>query len=370
VDSPPASELEVLRRAIDRLKGALPPQWDMESSQGGRGGPDAVVKVTAPDRRWVTLVVEAKRVIERTDVTALRERLETLTRGPAEQGMVVARYLSPPVRDRLVASGLSYVDATGNIRLESSSPGLFIDRTGADRDPWRAPGRPRGTLKGRPAAQIVRALVDFQGDWSMRELIEVSGASTGAAYRAIELLAAEGLVARKSDKRITVVEWPRLLRRWSEDYGFVRNSRITRWIAPRGLGHLMDRAATAPGPRYAITGTLAAAAWAPYAPARSAMIYAADATATAEAWGLRTAEESAANVLLAEPEIDVAFERSKINEVGATIAAPAQVVVDLMTGPGRSPSEAEELLRWMARNEEDWRQLSDWMVRNEQSWRD
>ena len=37
------------------------------------------------------------------------------------------------------------------------------------------------------------------------------------------------------------------------------------------------------------------------------------------------------------------------------LAAPTQVVVDLMTGPGRSPNEAEELLEWMKRNERSWR---------------
>ena len=42
---------------------------------------------------------------------------------------------------------------------------------------------------------------------------------------------------------------------------------------------------------------------------------------------------------------------------GATVRASVgtQVVVDLMTGPGRSPSEAEELLEWMKRNEQSWR---------------
>ena len=29
--------------------------------------------------------------------------------------------------------------------------------------------------------------------------------------------------------------------------------------------------------------------------------------------------------------------------------------VDLMTGPGRNPAEAEELLGWLQRNEQSWR---------------
>jgi len=59
--------------------------------------------------------------------------------------------------------------------------------------------------------------------------------------------------------------------------------------------------------------------------------------------------------MLAGPVFDVVFERSIQNKEGVVLAAPTQVVVDLMTGPGRSPNEAEELLEWMKRNERSWR---------------
>jgi hypothetical protein len=36
-------------------------------------------------------------------------------------------------------------------------------------------------------------------------------------------------------------------------------------------------------------------------------------------------------------------------------ASPSQVAVDLLTGPGREPSEGEELLLWMKGNEAAWR---------------
>jgi hypothetical protein len=37
------------------------------------------------------------------------------------------------------------------------------------------------------------------------------------------------------------------------------------------------------------------------------------------------------------------------------IAAPTQVAADLLNGPGRNPSEAEELLAWMSAHEGAWR---------------
>ena len=59
--------------------------------------------------------------------------------------------------------------------------------------------------------------------------------------------------------------------------------------------------------------------------------------------------------MLAGPALDVVFERCLTNKEGVVVAAPTQVAVDLMTGPGRSPNEAEELLDWMRRNEQSWR---------------
>ena len=316
---------------------------------------DALYELTAPDGRSVTLVMEAKRVLEGRDVDSVTKQLEEYTRRVSNgQGVLAARYLSPQVRARLVESGLSFVDATGNVRLEVASPGLFINDRGADGDPWRGPGRPRGTLKGAPAAKVVRAIADFSGEWSIRDLVDLAQVSTGAGYRVVDFLEREGLAARTDRGVVIIPRWDKALRRWSEDYGFVRNSRVTRWIAPRGLGDLMVRAAKTDPSAYAVTGTLAAAEWAAYAPARSAMIYTKNADETAAQWGIRPAE-AGANVMLAEPALDVPFVRSLTNTAGVQIAAPSQVVVDLMTGPGRSPQEAEELLEWMVANEQSWR---------------
>jgi hypothetical protein len=53
-----------------------------------------------------------------------------------------------------------------------------------------------------------------------------------------------------------------------------------------------------------------------------------------------------ANVILVEPFDLVVYERDGIN-----YAAPSQNAADLLTSAGRGPSEAEELMEWMARNE-------------------
>jgi len=302
------------------------------------------------------LIIEAKRILERRDVPAVTQQLNRLTQFRQNTaGVVVARYLAPSVREALVKEGLAFVDATGNMRVDISRPGLFISCQGANRDPWRGPGRPRGSLKGAPAAKIVRALVDFPiAPWNIRELIDVSGVSTGAAYRVVEHLEREALIERDDNGKILAREWRPLLRAWSKDYGFTRSSRVASYIEPRGLPSLLGKASRSSGINYAVTGTVAAAEWAPYAPARSVLVYVENADIAAKAWGLRPSE-AGTNVLLAEPESDVVFQRKLTTVQGIEIAAPAQVAVDLMTGPGRNPSEAEELMDWMERNESSWR---------------
>jgi hypothetical protein len=346
-----------MRRSAALLAERLPVGWSAHlSSAEVDEGIDALIEVSGADGQSATLLVEAKRVVEGRDVDPIRDRFKNLAqRFPRGRGLVVARYLSPPVRAKLAEAGLSYIDATGNMRVELQSPGLFVSDHGADRDPWRGPGRPRGTLKGAPAAKIVRAVADLTGPWTITELIEVAKVSTGATYRVVDYLEREALATRDERGLVNVPDWAQVLRRWSSDYGFVRNSRITRWIAPRGLPDLMEQVGSHRDPtQYAVTGTLAAAEWAAYAPARLAMIYAMNAAEAADQWGLRSAD-AGANVMLAEPEIEVVFERARVSKQGVTVAAPTQVFVDLMTGPGRSPSEADELLEWMKQNEQSWR---------------
>lgn len=356
--SEPQTLSDVLRVCLQQLRDQLPEGWSLVPVAVAGGSDrdfDAVLSVSGPDGTTASLVIEAKRVLERRNVFAVSEQLRGATgRFPNAWTVVVARYLAPSVREALAEQGVSYIDATGNMRLVVSVPGLFIANRGADNDPWRRPGRPRGTLKGVPAAKVVRALVDYTGPWSIRELIDLSGASTGATYRVVEYLEREDLVTRNEDGKIVLRDWRRLLQQWSKDYGFVRSSRITRYIEPRGLATLLTKATDIADVQYAVTGTTAAAEWAPYAPARSALVYVADAARAAEAWGLRPAE-SGANVLLAEPATDVVFERTITTADGTVIVAPAQVAVDLMTGPGRNPVEAEELMDWMERNESSWR---------------
>jgi len=357
----PERESEVLRSGIEALRDRLPSSWSVDIRQ------DRSVKATlpfkaelrlrGPDGAPVVVLVEAKRLVNTRDVPVV---LEALQRAASAQSstqavllMVMARYLAPTTRDRIAAAGAGYADATGNLLLACDRPALFVRDHGADRDPWRGPGRPRGTLQGVPAARVVRALVDFLPPYTVPALADRANASTGATYRVIEFLEEEELLDRRRYGPISDVRWRALLERWSEDYGFLESNTVQTFLEPRGLTALTDRLAQLPDLDYVVTGSLAAARVAAYAPARLATLYVRDLKAAAETLELRRVD-SGTNVALAAGKYGVVFERAELID-GVRMAAPSQVAVDLLTGPGRNPSEATALLDWMERDERAWR---------------
>ena len=84
------------------------------------------------------------------------------------------------------------------------------------------------------------------------------------------------------------------------------------------------------------------------------MVWVRDAAAAATRLDLRPAD-AGANVLLVEPRDDSVFEGAAVHD-NLWYAAPSQVAADLLTSPGRGPTEGEELIRWMQTNERVWRQ--------------
>lgn len=354
--SRPRTKREVLRAAIAQVEQHTPPGWSLSKApQRIASRADMTIQMQAPDGSQAVYIVEAKTTLNARDVPLVREQLaHWAAEAPGTHGMVVSRYLPASVRERLAAADLSYADATGNVLLRAERPGLHMANRGADRDPWRGPGRPKGTLKGAPAAKVVRALVDESRSWKMTDLVSSSRASTGSVYRVVGYLESEGLAVRDLSGRVTTPDWVALLRKWSEDYHFTRTNTVSQWIAPRGLDHLVSQMREGSERSYAVTGTIAARAYAEYAPARTAMVYAADPQRAAKSWGLRETD-SGVNVLLAEPAFPFLLDRRADLSSGIRAVGPAQVAVDLMTGPGRSPAEAEELIDWMTSHEQSWR---------------
>ncbi len=358
VGEPPEREVDILRRGVGLLRERLPRGWSLDVVEEpviADRRVDALVELVGPDRTHAVMLVEAKRSVLTRGLAHLLDSLgATLSRYPGTATpLLAARYLSPSARAWLDEHDVSYVDATGNLRVAIERPALYLRDVGAERDPWRGPGRPRGSLQGPPAARVVRALVDFTPPMSVPELARRSGASTGATYRVVDFLEEESLLERSARGPVRDVRWRRLIERWSQDYGFGRSNTVSAYLQPRGLSAVVSGLTESPQLRYVITGSLAAQRYAPYAPARLAMVYVDDPAQAAERLGLRPVD-SGANTLLATGAYDVVFDRP-VEAGGLRYAAPSQVAVDLLTSPGRGPAEGQKLLDWMEDHEHDWR---------------
>lgn len=365
----PKGEADVLLMAAARIQAALPADWTVQTKTGVGGLDDSTNTSRRPDSRLslmregkmvVTYVVEAKRALTSNNLLPAINQLLALRddNSARMRPMLVARYLSPQQQRVLQERGIAYADATGNLNLASEDPLILLSDRGANSDPWRGPGRPTTSLKGLPAAKLVRALADFIPPYSVAELADLAGASLGAAYRLTDYLVSEGLLTRAKRGPITEVDWPELLQRWSQEARYLDTSTTRGFLEPRGLDTLFAKLGKqSPAHRYAVSGSLATGPYARYAEPRLGLLYADDPLRLASDLKLRPVQ-AGANVILAAPRSPVVFERiSTWRDV--TIVAPSQAVADLLGGPGRNPAEGDYLLDWMQENPDAWRRQLD-----------
>jgi hypothetical protein len=368
----PKSEADVVLMAAARIQAALPPGWTVQTktevggldgSTNGSRRPDGRLTLMREGKTVATYAVEAKRALASSNLLPAINQVLALQEAKSVNSarmlpMLVARYLSTQQQRVLQERGIAYADATGNLYLMSEDPLVLLSDRGASADPWRGPGRPTTSLKGLPAARLVRALADFVPPYSVADLADLAGASLGAAYRLSDYLVGEGLLIRSERGPITDVDWPELLRRWSQDARYLDTSTTRGFLEPRGIDSLVDKLSKqTQSQRYAVSGSLATQPYAPYAEARLGLIYAEDPAMLASDLGLRPVE-SGANVILAAPRSPVVFERTSVWRA-VTIVAPSQAVADLLGGPGRNPAEGEFLLDWMKENPDAWRRQLD-----------
>ena len=354
-DKQPPTGMQVQRQIERILAERIPDGWSLKARRPepvGRYREDLRAEIASPAGESAVLAVEIRRALEPRDVFQLVERISMITAGAMSRAVpvVAAAYLSPRVRVLLRARGVGYVDTTGNVRIEISMPGLFVSTAGADRDPWPRDYKLR-SLRGRGAARAMRAILDTRPPYGVRELAQSTGASAPTLSRVLGLLEREAIVTRVRGA-VSTVDWQAAIRRWAEDYDQTQSNTPTTVLEPRGLPALENKLRALEFP-YAATGALAAQRFDPIAPARLATIYVTDSSQAIDRLELRETE-AGANVVLLEPLDTVVFDRTVARD-GLRCVAPGQLAVDLLTGPGREPSQGDQMLSWMESNEHVWR---------------
>jgi len=329
----------LIERINSLLQERLPPDWKTTLGKSGN-----FLNMASPQGVKLQLSLEKRANLEPKDITVLAQQLKNKAKSTVP--LVASPYLSLSTRQRLTELGISYADPTGNLRIVASRPALFIETQGAEKNPNREE-RPARSLKGSKAGRIVRTLCDNKPPFTVLKLAQETGVDQGYVSRVLAFLRTEDLMEREGRGPITLVKWRKMIERWARDYSFMESNRVVPYLEPRDTSTLPSRL-TSVSKKMAITGT-AAATVAPVAPATLLTAYVESPESVAEKLGLRYAE-SGANVLLATPFDPVVFERVRMLN-GIPYAALSQVAVDLLTGPGRGPSEAKALLDWMESHE-------------------
>jgi hypothetical protein len=351
-------EAEIVPRIQELLQERLPAGWSAKivRQPRSRSGlrPDAWLDLVAPDGTTGRMAVEVKASLYPRNASLLRREI-TLPAGgqPPFDGILIAsRFLTSRTREMLEQLDLSYADVTGNARISIRRPPFYVELRGADTNPWME-SRPLQSLAGSSTAAVVRALVDFRPPYTVGALAALAQLPLPTVSRVVGLLDQEAIISRQGRGPITDVDWQALLRRWAMDYDLFKTNRSTLLFDPRGvdaavaaLSNLQDT--------WAITGSVAAQVRMPFAlPALLAVYLKGDVRRAIRDLGVRESPGTG-NVVLLEPRTDLPFVRSWTERKRRYVAL-SQVVVDLLTGPGRSPSEADALLEWMAGNENAWR---------------
>lgn len=363
-------ETVLLDEVFRRLTAELPKAWRLEGPrlagdsspgpgpQGGRpdfrtdGVVDAWLDLFVGEAR-ATLAIEVREVFQPRDALRILlafDRVRERSTGPQPR-MLVTRFLSPRTQKLLVDAGWNYADATGNVRIAIERPAMFVKLAGSERDP--APeARPLRSLKGPVAGRIVRQLADRLPPYGIRELASRALTSPAMASRVVALLEREAIVDKDGRGPILRVEWRALLARWAQEYSLLGSNRTERFLALRGRGALVEGLRRTEL-RYAVTGAFAAEFMRTVATSPITTIYTDDVPALARELELQP-HKSPATVVLVQPVDDVAYQR-KWSRDGLWLAAPSQVVADLLTGGDRDPQIAEAVMDWMAENPDAWR---------------
>jgi hypothetical protein len=347
---PELSAKELAQQAITRLKARLPLEWDA----GLQDTPDLRATIGTPTTGQHLLLIEVKPRFRPGDIDDLNKNLgKRLRATPGSYPiLVISDYFSPRTRRALTEEGFNYVDTTGNVRINLPSPALFLELEGANRSSTPSPN---ATLKGATAGRLMRFLVDVRPPYRLSDIESATGINKGYLSRLLEALASEALITRASRGPVTDVDWPELLRRRASQVDLYRTNKAFTFIARTSIGGVLDDLGTSPFvDELVLTGSVAASRLAPIAAPSSLAFYGSlQSDAVRDGLELLPAEEGSNVVFLRPPNNLPYLLTESINHL--TYAAPSQIVIDCLSGPGRMPAEGEAVLKWMSSAEDTWR---------------
>lgn len=340
----PEATRRQLDGAVGRIRELLPAGWRLNVA--GRNATGGRVRVSSEQVEGDLWIWTRKR-LEPRDVPGLPE-LE----GPT---IVASRWLSPRTRGLLRATGIGYLDDTGNSSIALTAPGLYIRTDGADRDPTPRPTE-GPNLRGPRAWALLRTLMEVAPPYGVRDLSAALQVDAGYVSRLLQVLERELLIERRPRGPVTSVDWEGVLRQLVSTYSLFDANETSTWIAPGGADQLIRDLAGKQAGRWVVSGSFASAGIVSVAAPETAFIYTADPDRIAKIGRLLPAT-TGTNVALAVPYDEIVFTRMR-RSANVNFVSTAQAAVDDLTGPGRMPQEGEALIAWMKHNLKRWQATS------------
>lgn len=349
----------VIVDSLRTIAEALPPAWSLRrpQTQDARGA-DGFVELVGPTGETARFLVEAKRAGAGSATSIIDELVGISTRS-SDSILFLSDYINPTLRSGLARAGISYADGTGWMRLSNAKPLVFLSATGATRSPRIRENSAITRLGGRATGRIIRALLETPVPLGVRALAEVAGTSPGSVSKLLPTLEASGAIDRDAAGAAMNVRKRALLERWTEDYTFFNsNSLVFDFVAPRGLAETLDRLRDRPD--VSVTGSAAARTYlpdgvAPVTPLTQLTCFARDPQGLASHLQLERSGRFSANVFLTQPMDPELIDSASISGDRLRRVAVSQVLADLMSLPGRSEQEAEQLIEVLARTDRAWR---------------
>lgn len=347
----------LLTPLVARLRDALPPGWKVEL----RDGPEyfaGTLLLRVPGTQPGIIQVDIPSATTPGALEARLPRSRRLLLPPPATLLVAARYLSPEARRVLTAAEVSYFDLTGNLRVATSQPPIFVQDRGADRNPERSRSAAR-SLRGDKSLAIVRALCDYIPPISPGVLARIARATPGNVSKLLAKLQHEGLVERLRRGAVTRTAWRSIIEARAAEVDLLQSGVWSTYVPMTGGPQLMAAIAAKAnaGVQVAVTGGYAVEDVAQVGGSRL-FCYTSDAELLARDLPLRR-EQGMGHVVLLEPSSAAVFDRMRIAHVltpGVPCVALSQAAIDCLSGPDRMPEAGLAVLDWMERHEADWRQ--------------
>ena len=209
-------ETEVLREALKMLRKKTGLTVEVQPQIPGAHVPDAVIRIAWEDRDW-HFAAEVKKMITPATIGLVAQRLDLFRQRGFQEGLLITRYVTPQVADRLKAMNIQFLDVAGNAYIKQLPLLIFIKGNKLiDKYPLEPPPR----AFRRAGLQVVFALLCNPGleNAPLREIANVATVALGTVGWVMDDLRKMGCLIDRQKRIRRLIRKVDLLNRWVTVY--------------------------------------------------------------------------------------------------------------------------------------------------------